>query len=323
MTVDRSHVLATPGLDAHGSYVALSRHRDGMDLHYGGDDFASRDRLVRILSRDRAKDMASDYEHADPAQNYAELRGITFRARVAEIVRKVVPEKVREMFDGLRRTADIGLRPERGDAEAARREPDALERKAAEDPEAALRKARTKALVRHARVVDAIFDVQERGGKASPAQVKELQQARKVFEEVRPYGSHDAEAAYKKNPELVREAAGGQVNRAIRALQLETELRTNPSRRADRFVEHWQKLDHTSQRQYQAGDMSGYKSTRAAMGDMAKSLQHDPQLESLLANRKRELGIGGNFGSGRRLGDELAFTHGIDLGRGRGLGLGL
>ena len=31
MTVDRTHVLATPGMDAHGSYVALSRHRDGMD----------------------------------------------------------------------------------------------------------------------------------------------------------------------------------------------------------------------------------------------------------------------------------------------------
>ncbi|MFG1466876.1 Ti-type conjugative transfer relaxase TraA, partial [Xanthobacter sp. DSM 24535] len=27
MTVDRTHVLATPGTDAHGSYVALSRHR--------------------------------------------------------------------------------------------------------------------------------------------------------------------------------------------------------------------------------------------------------------------------------------------------------
>jgi hypothetical protein len=67
--------------------------------------------------------------------------------------------------------------------------------------------------------------------------------------------------------------------------------------------------------------MSGYKATRSAMGAMAKSLQRDPQLESLLANRKRELGIGGNFGSGRRLGDELAFTHGIDLGRGRSLGL--
>ena len=42
MTVDRTHVLATPGMDAHGSYVALSRHRDGMDLHYGRDDFAGR-----------------------------------------------------------------------------------------------------------------------------------------------------------------------------------------------------------------------------------------------------------------------------------------
>ena len=321
MTVDRTHVLATPGLDAHGTYVALSRHRDGVDLHYGRDDFASQDGLTRTLSRNRSKDMASDYERADPSQDYAERRGITFRERVAEIVRKIVPEKVREMFDGLRRSADSGHRSERGDAEAARREPVAPERKAAEDPEAALRKARTKALVRHARAVDTIFDIQERGGKASPAQVKELQEARKVFEAVRPYGSHDAEAAYKKDPELVREAAGGQVNRAIRALQLETELRTDPGRRADRFVERWQKLDQASQRQYQAGDMSGYKSTRAAMGDMAKSLQRDPQLESLLANRKRELGIGGNFGSGRRLGDELAFTHGIDLGRGRGLGL--
>jgi hypothetical protein len=93
MTVDRTHVLATPGMDAHSSYVALSRHRDGMELHYGRDDFANPDRLTRTLSRDRAKDMASDYEQIDPAQSYAERRGITFRERVAEIVRKIVPEK--------------------------------------------------------------------------------------------------------------------------------------------------------------------------------------------------------------------------------------
>ena len=152
-----------------------------------------------------------------------------------------------------------------------------------------------------------------------PEQVKELQKARKVFEEVRPYGSHDAEAAYKKNPELAREAAGGRVNRTIRALQLETELRLHPGRRADRFVERWQELDQASLRQYQAGDISGYRATRSAMGDMARSLERDPQLESILANRKRELGIA--FESGRRLGHELAFTHGIDLGRGRGLGI--
>jgi AAA domain len=314
MTVDRAHVLATPGMDAHSSYVALSRHRDGMELHYGRDDFANPNRLTRTLSRDRAKDMASDYERADPVQSYAERRGITFRERVAEIVRRVVPERVRNIFDGLRPSAEAVP----GTGSARRPEREAPERKV-EDSEAALRQARTKALVRHARAVDAIFDMQERGGKASPEQVKELQEARKVFEEVRPYGSHDAEAAYGKNPELVREAAGGQVNRAIRALQLETELRTDPSRRADRFVQRWQKLDHTGQRQYQAGDMSGYRATRSAMGDMAKSLERDPQLESILANRKRDLGIA--FESGRRLGQELAFTHGIDLGRGRGIGI--
>ncbi len=273
-------------------------------LHYGRDDFADQDQLVRTLSRDRAKDMASDYERADPARDFAERRGITFRARVAEIVRKVVPEKVRDMFDGLRLPANGGQRPER---------------KVAEDPEEAVRRTRTKALIRHARAVDAIFEMQERGGKASPEQVKELQEARKVFEEVRPYGSHDAEAAYKKNPELALEAASGSVARAIRALQLETELRTDPARRADRFVERWRELGQTSQRQYQAGDMSGYKATRLAMGDMAKSLERDPQLESILANRKAELGI--QMETGRRLGAALAFSHGIDLGRGRGLGL--
>ncbi len=30
-------------------------------------------------------------------------------------------------------------------------------------------------------------------------------------------------------------------------------------------MERWQKLDHTSQRQYQAGDMSSYRATRSAM----------------------------------------------------------
>jgi Ti-type conjugative transfer relaxase TraA len=332
MTVDRAHVLATPGMDAHASYVALSRHRDGVDLHYGRDDFAGQDRLVRTLSRDRAKDMALDYERADPAQSYAERRGITFRERVAEIVHKVVPEKVRKMFDGLRYPSEVpggdaGRKPERDTLErersgtpVPRHATEAPERKAAEDAEREARRVRTRALVRHARAVETIFAAHELGLKASPEQVKELQKARRVFEEVRPYGSVDAEAAYKKDPDLASEVAGGRVNaRAIRALQLETEMRIDPGRYADRFVERWQKLGHTSQRQYQAGDMSGYRSTRSAMGDMARGLERDPQLESLLENRKRELGI--TFETGRRLGLELAFAHGIDLGRGRGLGI--
>ena len=320
MTVDRTHVLATPGMDAHGSYVALSRHRDGMDLHYGRDDFASQDRLTRTLSRDRSKDMASDYEQRDPAQKLCRAaRDHLPRARRRDRAQGRAGEgaqHVRRPPAVLPSCARPGWRTEAGTGNAGKGKDGGRPGKAgaAEDPHQ-MRAAYT--------LMPAPWMRSSRcrrwAARPVPEQVKELQEARKVFEEVRPYGSHDAEAAYKKNPELVREAAGGQVNRAIRALQLETELRTDPSRRADRFVERWQKLDHTSQRQYQAGDMSGYKATRSAMGDMAKSLERDPQLESILANRKRELGIA--FESGRRLGQELAFTHGIDLGRGRGIGI--
>ena len=99
----------------------------------------------------------------------------------------------------------------------------------------------------------------------------------------------------------------------------ETELRTDPGLRADRFVERWQKLHRASDQRYAAGDYAGHRAARAEMGNMAHSLERDPQMESLLAGRKRELGI--SFDSGRSLGRELAFHHGIDFGRGRGLGL--
>ncbi|QCL95755.1 Ti-type conjugative transfer relaxase TraA [Agrobacterium tumefaciens] len=328
VTVDRTHVLATPGMDAHGSYVALSRHRNGMDLHCGGDDFADRDKLINTLSRDRSKDMASDYARPiDPIRTYAERRGIiaTERTHVIEMDRRSEP-------DGPRIHISHGLpghrhdNPDRGNAGLgagmdARQEtaaPD-RDRDIAEDPEAALRRARTEALRRHARAVDAIFSADDAGRRASPQQWQELTEARKAFDEVRPHGWQDAEAAYGKDADLAREAGTGRVNRAIHALQLETELRTNPERRADRFVERWQKLDRASQRQYQAGDMSGYRASRAAMGEMAKSLERDPQLESILAGRKHDLRIHMNVNPGMRLAEQLTISHG--LGRGRGLGL--
>ena len=334
MTVDRTHVLATPGMDAHGSYVALSRHRDGTDLHYGRDDFADHGKLARTLSRDRAKDMATDYE---PAQAYAERRGITFRERVVEIVRKI-PEKVRGIFDGLHLATespsgaasarDGAQGPERGKtADGVQRKTDAPERTVAADPDAAMRKTRTDALIRHARAVDAIFEAKHDGLAPTVEQRRELGAARRAFEDVRPHGSRDAEAAYNKDNSLAAEAANGRVRRTIQAIQMEAEIRTGRdsdaamglNRRADHFVERWQKLGQTSQRQYQEGDVSGYKATRAEMGDMAKSLQRDPQLESLLANRKQQLGVA--FDSSRSLGAEIAFHAGIDLGRGRGISM--
>ncbi|MCO6387767.1 Ti-type conjugative transfer relaxase TraA [Aliihoeflea sp. 40Bstr573] len=325
MTVDRSHVLATPGLDAHGSYVALSRHRDGMDLHYARDDFASQDKLITTLSRDRSKDMASDYQQQiDPAQNYAERRGIDFATLAGEIERDRVLETAHDRIgDIIFGAGSRGQGADGSDREAAgsgiRQEIEAVAQEAGIDPDDALRHARRMALIRHAHAVSTIYATEDAGHKVSPVQWNELAEARTTFDEVRPFGSKDAEEAYSQDAGLSHEAATGKVNRAIRALQLETEIRTDPQRRADRFVERWQKLSRTSERQYAAGDYSGYRSTRAWMGDMAKSLERDPQMESLLANRRRELGI--SFDRGLGIGGDLALSHG--LGRGRGLGIGM
>ena len=48
MTVTHAYVLATQGMNRHGAYVGLSRHRDSMALHYGRDDFRDQSKLVHI-----------------------------------------------------------------------------------------------------------------------------------------------------------------------------------------------------------------------------------------------------------------------------------
>ncbi|WP_201285448.1 hypothetical protein [Chelativorans xinjiangense] len=96
-------------------------------------------------------------------------------------------------------------------------------------------------------------------------------------------------------------------------------LRKNPDLRADRFVERFQELKQTGERQYAAGDYSGYRSIRAEMGNMVMGLERDPQLESILEGRKRDLGI--SFDSGLGISRALALSHGLGRGRGRDLGL--
>src|SRR3546814_5547295 len=76
----------SPGMDRHSAYVALSRHRDGVQLHYGRDDFADQRQLTRTLSRERAKDMASDYPRDRDAEirAFADRRGLSGEIRLPE-----------------------------------------------------------------------------------------------------------------------------------------------------------------------------------------------------------------------------------------------
>lgn len=64
----------------------MSRHRDGVQLHYSRDDFADQRQLVCALSRERGKDMAGDY--AVPAPDQARAFVDRREIRVPELVRQ-------------------------------------------------------------------------------------------------------------------------------------------------------------------------------------------------------------------------------------------
>ncbi|WP_430418333.1 Ti-type conjugative transfer relaxase TraA [Phenylobacterium sp.] len=70
VTVDRAHVLASGFMDRHATYVALSRHREAMTLHYDRTTFADDAALAKGLARERAKDSTLDYPDV-----FAERRG--------------------------------------------------------------------------------------------------------------------------------------------------------------------------------------------------------------------------------------------------------
>ncbi|MDR7230314.1 Ti-type conjugative transfer relaxase TraA [Caulobacter sp. BE264] len=285
VTVDRTHVLATPGMDRHGAYVALSRHRESVQLHYGRDEFEDLGKLTRVLSRERAKDMASDF---------AERRDIRMPASMRP---KEPPQRERGMFAGFRPVspAHQPAAPARDDDQLARR----------------------AAIERHARAAADVMRMNDRGLPVLAHQRRALEQAREAMGKIGPHAAKDLERAYVRDPALAGETASGRKQRAIRVLQLEAEVRADPRLRADRFVERWQGLERQRSALHRAGDMAGEGQVKDRMGAMAKSLERDPQVESLLRPRRPELGLPAEVG--RSVGQGLSDYLGI--GRGRGLGL--
>lgn len=307
MTVDRVHVLATPGLDRHASYVALSRHRDRVDLHYGSDDFADRQRLVRALSRDRGKDMASDYggesQHSieKVVDRTAGQSRTSMRAQVVKQAPKITapqrqklepPTPKRGMFEGLKLTATP--MPEQAPA------PSALER----------------AVERYGRAAADIVRMWDAGQKELPHQAQAFRKAGQELDAIRPNGERDLRTAMNADRGLIDQSANGRTAAAIRAMVLEGEIRTQNLERADRFVTDWQRQARQLHLMQKRDDYIGIDKARSGMAELAKSLERDPQLESLLRNRVKELGIGKP--SGVSISDEL-LGHPA-LSRSRGLG---
>jgi len=285
VTVDRAHVLATPGMDRHGAYVALSRHRDSVQVHYGRDEFEDLGKLSRVLSRERVKDMASDF---------AERRDIHVPASMRP---KEPQQRGRGMFDG--------FKPAGPARQPATRAPEVGQFD------------QHRAIERHARAAADVLRMNDRGLPVLAHQRRALDETREALGKIGPHAAKDLERAYMREPGLASETASGRTQRAIRVLQLEAEVRADPRLRADRFVERWQGLERQRSDLHRAGDMTGAGQVKDRMGAMAKSLERDPQMDSLLYGRRAELGLPSDLG--RSIGQGL--TEYLGLGRGRGLGI--
>jgi hypothetical protein len=320
MTVDRAHMLATPEIDRHGSYVGMTRHRDGMAVHYGREDFKDDARLVRTLSRERVKDMASDYRQVEPVKEYVERRGITFGERITEIARAGA-EKARGIFDGLRLSLSgqqQGAAPERSRGIFADfKPPEQTSEQAQAAPSHAT--GQRRAVERFARALGEIGRMRDQGLPVLPHQREALDRAKETLDAIRPNASADLGAAFQRQPELVHEAAEGRSQAAVRAMNQEAELRADPYARADRFVEGWQQLRQAQEELRRDGDFRGARRVGQEMAGMAKSLERDAQVESLLLGRKQELGIDVDMGRSlaRDLAESVPFDHGRDLGMSR------
>jgi hypothetical protein len=85
--------------------------------------------------------------------------------------------------------------------------------------------------------------------------------------------------------------AQGDNRRVIRAIQLEAEVRTTPALRADRFVTRWQQFERLGRDARARGDAATDQQAERSMRTMLDGLHRDPQLESVLEGRRRQLGI--------------------------------
>ncbi len=282
VTVDRAYLLGSEHLDRHATYVGLTRHRDGVELHYGRDDFADPTRLARMLGRERAKDSTLDYaaeqtteqaRAADPVASFAERRGIV--SEIVARVKEAVPtrEKVFARFAKAIGRGEVarGTEDTRGGGRFAGLQHGAGGKRLREQPRLPERAVSPveRAVRDYAEAWGEARKMEERGLPVLAHQRQALARVGGELERVREGGAQDLASALGRQPELARGDAGA----LAAAMAHEGQVRRDPNLRAARFLERWR-----------AAETEG---AREQLGELAAELKRDPQIESVLRARER------------------------------------
>lgn len=87
-TVDRAFVLGSKTMDRHLTYVALTRHREAVQVHAGRDVFADMDALKQRLSRANSKETTLDYALGTAVRSSDRLDGTQDRGQQLFLARR-------------------------------------------------------------------------------------------------------------------------------------------------------------------------------------------------------------------------------------------
>ena len=231
----------------------------------------------------------------------------------------------RGMFAGLKlnaRPAPSQERTERPEREGSLRQAPAPDRLA----ERARGQSPLEAAVdRYSRAYQSIDQHRREGLPVLDMQRQEMRDAGQQLDQVQGGMKDLMRSTLQHDPATARamtELSGRErVAQVIDGMKRENAALQDPNVRAERFVERWQEL------QGQRRELRGWQhddaraKVESQMSGLAKSLERDPQAESLVRNRSRELGIGQELrreqSIARALQDEM--TRGHRLSRGIGM----
>ena len=328
-TVDRSFVLASGSMDRHLTYVGMTRHRESVTLYAGRDEFKDVAALSSRLSRAGLKETTLDYAERrgiekaiivpDTVQEHlARDRGLDRDAPRAPGLEAARAAPQRGMFDGLK-LHTARPTPEIGCVEGLR---------APKQERAPVLPAQSleQAAERYARAWE---DQQRMRDQALPVleyQKRELRAAAVVLEAVRPNATRDLHNAMRYEPatwRAMKQLAGPERGAELAgAIRHEDKVRRDPALQAERLVKEWKRLEAQHERSGYAFDKVRGK-LESGMESLARELKRDPQLESLVRMRAKDLGI--DMGSTlRRVIDAPSIGHAMrEIVRGRDRGLSL
>jgi hypothetical protein len=279
VTVDRAHVLASGHLDRHAAYVGLTRHREGVKLHWAQEDLCDRAGLERVLSRERAKDTTLDY-----TAGFAERRGLIPRSEILVATRTMereatrpTPTAQRSPFAGLKLGAERTVRP---GTFAGLKLP--TERAPMPDPSAALSRMQLEmAAAVYAKAWGDAEATRARGYAPLPHQRVALERAGAALEQLRPEGQRDLGQALARDPGLasrgVRDRAG-----LVAAMTHEGRWRTEPGYRAEHYGQTWHGLEQAYAAAHRPVERAA---VRGRMEAFVEGLECDPEGERQLLAR--------------------------------------